>query len=142
MSHIPQFNVPMFDKVTAALRRNDFDIISPAELDSPEIRALALASPDGKPGVIMNVESYGTILGRDVTVIIDDCTGIALLPNWNKSVGARIEAGVAVATGKDIYLTVYDEELDDCHLIDWPAIHVTASIKDFVDNLYAEEQRA
>lgn len=38
MSNIPQFNFPAFDDAAADLRARGWDIVSPAELDRPEVR--------------------------------------------------------------------------------------------------------
>ena len=104
MSWYPQFNVPLFDEVTAKLRELGNTVISPAELDSAEIRKAALASETGDPGVITGtIESYGEIIGRDVEVIIDKVDALVLLPEWECSTGANIEVCTAVATGKVLF---------------------------------------
>lgn len=114
MSGIPQFNVPLFDAVAKALRANDIDVVSPAELDSPEMREFALASKDGKlpeDGRIAG-ESWSDVLARDVKLIGNEVDGIVVLPNWHKSRGARLECFVGLLTGKTFYTqrngTVYE----------------------------------
>lgn len=148
MTNLPQFNVPLFDAIAASLREQGWDVISPAELDSEEVRAAALASPDGKVGeggLVAN-ETWGDMLSRDVKLLADgveiperedvralrerlmrehnpqgDADGnplvahrgsqhvaidaIALLPGWEKSRGARLEAFVGLLTGKQFYVT-------------------------------------
>ncbi len=101
MSGIPQFNFPLFDEAAANLRSMGFTILSPAEMDSPEVRAYSLQSPDGKvqhDGKIAG-ETWGEILARDVRLIADDCDGIVFLPGWHLSRGARLEAFVALLCG-------------------------------------------
>ena len=102
MSGLPQFNIPMFDRVAAELREAGWMIVSPAELDSPLMRKLALASEDGDAAMMTEQagETWGDVLARDVKVISDQVGGIILLPGWAGSRGARLEAFVGTLTGK------------------------------------------
>lgn len=111
MSGIPQFNVPLFDRATAELRSRGMEIVSPAELDSPEVRAAALASVDGAPGPQGSVagETWGDMLARDVKMIADELHGVILLPRWWKSRGARLEVFVALLCEKPFM--VYEDGL-------------------------------
>lgn len=99
MSGIPQFNIPEFNKVAWALREQEFDIVSPAELDEPEFQQDCLASVDGKlpPGG----KTWGDFLSRDVKLVADTVDGIILLPGWLDSRGARLEAFVGLLTDKE-----------------------------------------
>jgi hypothetical protein len=106
MTNIPQFNIPMFDRAAAKLRMMGYDIVSPAELDSPEMRAIALQSPDGKmgPHEKMAGETWADVLARDVKVITDQVDGgVIVLPGWYKSRGARLEVFVSLLNGKHKY---------------------------------------
>lgn len=117
MTGIPQFNFPLFFAVADALRADGWTIISPAETDPEEVRQAALASPDGKLDAAGKVgtETWGDCLARDVKQLADGIPqddnsmlridGIALLPNWETSRGARLEAFTGMLTGKD-YFTV------------------------------------
>lgn len=109
----PQFNFPLFDAVSAALREQGHTVISPAEQDAPAIRAASLRSPDGifTPDMA-KTESVGTILGRDTRLVIDDVTDIALLPDWQLSTGARLEVCVALLHGKEFYLVYHPDSSD------------------------------
>jgi hypothetical protein len=101
MTGIPQFNIPAFDASATALRAQGAEIISPAELDDPEVRAEALASLDGVPNArTSGGHTWGDFLSRDVKVISDQVGGVLLMPNWHKSKGARLEAFVGLTTGK------------------------------------------
>lgn len=106
MSWVPQFNIPLFDSVSAKLRADGYSILSPAELDSPLVRERALASPDGKPAKLEkdSNETWGHVLGRDVERIADEVGGIIFLPDWQKSRGAKLEAFVGLLTGKKFAL--------------------------------------
>ncbi len=99
MSGYPQFNIPLFDRVSRILRLGNpaWAIISPAELDSDAVRTAALASKDGI--LIDNKiagETWGDILARDVRIVANECDGIIFLPGWVKSRGARLEATVGL----------------------------------------------
>lgn len=106
MSNIPQFNIPLFILVAEVLRAAGHSVISPVELDSPEIRAEALASPDGKMGEQIGGETWGQILARDVIVVADQVDGIALLPRWLASRGARLEVLAGLLCRKEFYVWV------------------------------------
>lgn len=107
MSHIPQFNYPLFDRAANALRNSGYKVRSPAEMDDEHVRAAALASPDGDLRVFNDSlqkhghepETWGDFLSRDVKLIADECDGIIFLPGWHNSRGARLEAYVALTCG-------------------------------------------
>lgn len=95
MSNRPYFNFPAFDEAARVLRDKGYTIVSPHEMDTPEMQAAARRSTTGSMSELPPGESWGTMLGRDVQIIADTCTGIVLLPDWEQSRGARLE----VATG-------------------------------------------
>lgn len=123
MSHIPQYNFPLFEAVAVALREDGWTIVSPHECDSEETRRAAWASPDSESDGT-GAESWGTCLARDVKMLADGhnlmmpdedhpgnnrtvtthIDGIAFLPNWNNSRGARLEAFVGLLTKKEFYI--------------------------------------
>jgi hypothetical protein len=112
MTGIPQFNFPAFEEAAKVLRRDyGLIIISPVETDLPAPREFCLASSDGKLDEkgLVGGESWGKILGRDVELIADACSGIILLPNWDTSAGARLEAFVGLLRGYPLY--EYDYEI-------------------------------
>lgn len=98
MSGIPQFNFPAFDFAAKWLRAEGWDIISPAELDAEETRAMAMASEKGLANQAKR--KWGWYLGRDVEIVADQCDGIVLLIGWDKSRGARLEVFTALTVGK------------------------------------------
>jgi len=101
MTGIPQFNYPLFDSVATELRAEGYDIHSPAEMDDPEVREAALASPDGNLKGF-NLGTWGDFLSRDVKLIADELGGVILLPGWERSKGARLETFVAIQCGYPI----------------------------------------
>ncbi len=94
MSGIPRCNVPAFDRAAAALRKQGYDVISPAELDSPEERMAMLADDAG----FLSGDNWFFCLGRDIA-LLEDVDGIVLLPGWHKSKGAKLEAYTGLLTG-------------------------------------------
>ena len=103
MRGIPQFNFPLFDSVAATLRGKGYTIISPAELDDSATRDLAMNSPDGEAGEYFNGQTFGDFLSRDLKKVLDEAEGVALLPGWENSIGASIEAYAARRQGKPLY---------------------------------------
>jgi hypothetical protein len=101
MTGRPQFNYPLFDRVSEALRSIGYDIISPAEMDIEEVRANAMANMTGEMAQFNEVsdETWGDFLARDVKMIADELDAIILLPEWETSKGARLEAFVSVMVG-------------------------------------------
>lgn len=111
MSNIPQFNFPKFDAIAAALRAQGADIISPAEMDEPEVRAAAMASPDGRPDErTSGGKTWGDFLARDLKLIADQCDGVIVMPMWKGSKGARQEVFTALNCGKQVAELVVGED--------------------------------
>lgn len=106
MSGIPQFNFPAFFNAAQLLREGGITIYSPAEMDEPATRAMALASKDGAH--TGEGESWGTCLARDVKLIADVVDGIIFLPNWYKSRGARLEAYVGLLCKREFHYYLGD----------------------------------
>jgi hypothetical protein len=104
MTGYPKFNFPLFNEVATSLRSRGWNIISPHELDEPEIQEAAWNSPDGKLDDAGKVagHTWGEILARDVRHVADDAQGVILLPMWWQSRGARLEAFVAVLCNKPV----------------------------------------
>lgn len=108
MTRIPRFNYPLFHLVTMHLRLQPRAVISPAELDSKEMQALAWASPDGDLTKMENDsgETWGDVLARDVRLIEKQIGAFALLPGWDRSRGARLEVFVGLLVGITEFHTV------------------------------------
>jgi len=110
MTGLPQFNVPAFDAMAEELRDLDIDIpgqalklevISPAEMDGEEVRAISLASVDGSPDTLRSHGlTHGQFLARDIEYIADGgVQAVVVLPGWEESPGARHETFVAHLEG-------------------------------------------
>jgi len=104
MSNYPAFNYPAFFKAAKELRDAGYDIVSPAENDSPEVLKKILASPDGK--LNLDLPSWGDFLSKDVKLVADIVEGVVTLPGWEKSRGARLESFVCHLTKKPLYVYV------------------------------------
>ena len=132
MTNIPQFNLPQFNAVAQWLRAEGHEVISPVELDSPAMREAAWRSADGKwdhtqpaPG---SNETWGVVLGRDVAVVADTVDGVALLPGWEVSKGARLEAFTALLCGKKLFLVVPSQVPGEWFLEHYPSSDVLLDI--------------
>ena len=99
MTGLPQNNFPAFDAVAAYMRGVGHVVISPAELDDPVDRDLALKD-------LPATKTWGDFLARDVKLIADaGIEAIVLLPFWYDSRGARLEATVGLLCGLQFYET-------------------------------------
>lgn len=101
MTGVPYFNYPWFDRAASVLRARGIVVVSPAELDDPDTREMAMKSEDGAPGSgSANGETWGDFLARDVKLIADsNLDAIIVGPDWRASKGARLETFVAHQIG-------------------------------------------
>ncbi len=90
MTGWPDFNFPEFLKVSDLLRKAGFEVVNPAELEME-----------------MAVEErlWNDCLKRDIIEVVN-CNGIAVLNNWWKSRGARLE--VHIATELELMVEPWD----------------------------------
>lgn len=102
MTGLPHFNIPAFDAAAEDLRAKGYEIVSPAELDDPDDRAAAMASPDGSAlqygSDALRKQTWADFLARDVKLLTDGgFDAVFVLPGWDRSRGARLETFVANA---------------------------------------------
>jgi Domain of unknown function (DUF4406) len=112
MRGYPQCNFPAFTRAADRLRAQGYNVISPAEMDSPETRKEAMSCVGGEDLATYGGETTGAILARDVRIVADDVTGVVFLPGWTQSRGARLEAFVALLYNKDLAV-FFPEEWSD-----------------------------
>lgn len=121
MTNIPCFNFPMFDEVEHELvLQGAKHVYSPAENDRCELRKRGFDDVTGVDGYAegdvhryeASVGSVGGLLTWDFNVIVNECDGIVMLPDWEKSTGAKWERIIAEALGKHVYLAGHDAGLD------------------------------
>jgi hypothetical protein len=106
MTGYPKFNFPAFHEAAKTLRAQGLDIISPAEEDEKHgIAKLAMASTDGKLDANGKIagQTWGDVLARDVKIVADLVDGVAVLKNWERSKGAKLEITVALLAGKAVF---------------------------------------
>jgi hypothetical protein len=104
MSGIPKFNIPSFDTAADYLRREGFEVVSPAEIDGPASREFLLASPDGDHLDLPPGEPWSYYLARDFQILVDaGIDAIITLPGWEASRGARLE----VMLGRELGIPNY-----------------------------------
>lgn len=111
MTGVPQHNIPLFQRVTAALRNSGYEVVSPCEMDSDEYLEAAMRDDTG---LAQNIDgnTWGDFLARDVKLVTDQVTGIVLLPGWEKSRGAQLEAYIGLITRKHFMTCdMYKDEL-------------------------------
>src|SRR3569833_1149958 len=77
MTGYKDWNIPTFLRVRDELIRNGYNIVIPADLETPD--------PDHP------ADDFAWWLGEDVKLILGKCGGIMLLPEWERSRGAKIE---------------------------------------------------
>jgi hypothetical protein len=80
MTGFPEFNKPAFYAAEQALRAAGFEVVNPVDNGVPD---------DAE---------WHQHMRADIKMLMD-CTGVALLPGWLKSNGARLEADIAVRLG-------------------------------------------
>lgn len=108
MRSIPLFNFPAFHAATAKLREEGHEVFSPAEHDNDRHGAdISKGNETGSEEHAAATYNFNIreALGADLAWICAEAEVIALLPGWEKSLGARAEHATASALGlKFIYL--------------------------------------
>lgn len=84
MTGRPQLNYPAFFQAEEELKSYGFEISNPAQY------------PD-------NGETWAECLRRDLKDLLE-CDGVATLPGWSRSKGARLEVNVARRLGMEVGL--------------------------------------
>lgn len=99
----PQFNFPAFHAAAAKLRAEGHIVFSPAERDIERAGGVDISSNNPTGDEDQARRDFGVTLREclkdDLTWICDHAEGIALLPGWEDSKGARCEASLAYALG-------------------------------------------
>ena len=104
MTNIPQFNFPAFDAAEADLTKRGYEVVPPADLHDPEVRAAALASKTGSMLDLPRHLTWGQFLAEDIRMIADDgIEGIVVMPGWKTSRGARLETYVGRLCGLPVF---------------------------------------
>jgi Domain of unknown function (DUF4406) len=105
MRNKPEFNFPAFHAAAKRLRDAGHEVFSPAEADIEHHGAdISKGNIDGDEHEAARLHGFNLreALKRDLTWICREAEGIALLPGWEWSKGARAERAAAEALGLDI----------------------------------------
>lgn len=101
MTGIKDFNFPAFDAAAAELRAAGHEVFSPAENDRDNGYDGVSEKGDPAEAAAAGFDLRET-LKQDLSWICDHAEGIAVLPGWGKSKGARSEVALANALGLQI----------------------------------------
>lgn len=99
MSGIQDFNYPAFFDAAEAFEDGGWDVFNPAKNDLDQFGSVEVINQlvkEDKDGFLRHV------LGQDLEFITQEADAIAMLPGWEKSLGARAEHATAVALGLQI----------------------------------------
>lgn len=102
---VPTLNFPLFNSEAARLRVLGYTVVNPAEINggADELVACAAMTPAELKA------HWRKCMCRDIPALMA-CDGIALLPNWFKSKGAKLE--MRVATDFDMKVSMAADLID------------------------------
>jgi len=104
MTGIKDWNFPAFFEAEKQLKELGYEVINPAHNDGETLEeALASAGTPERPN-----NSWGYYMRRDLPSVLN-VDAICVLPDWQRSKGARLEVQVAQALGLPIYVLVNGE---------------------------------
>ena len=90
MTGIPNLNFPLFNSEAARLRALGYVVINPAEINGGADELVACSNMTAEE----LAAHWRKCMRRDIPAMLD-CDAIALLPNWFKSKGAKLEVHIA-----------------------------------------------
>lgn len=100
MSRRPRFNIPAFQQEAARIEAlYGCQVVCPHDLDPDEVTLACLESPDGRLEDIASGMNWEDFILRDLDYIAQEIDGIALMPDWFASRGARVEVAFAIELG-------------------------------------------
>ena len=102
MRGIPEFNFPAFKIAAEILRSRGYEVFNPAEKDNERHGTdISKGNTTGDETVAAKTHGFNLreALGVDLAWICEHADGIALLPGWENSKGAKAEHATAVALG-------------------------------------------
>lgn len=88
MTGLPQHNYPAFFAAAERLQASGFDVLNPARIDEDH------STETGEP-------TWQWYMRRALRMV-SEADGIALLPGWEESTGATLEATVGRSLGLDV----------------------------------------
>lgn len=90
MTGLPDSNYPAFHAAAQRLRDAGYDVLNPADNPKPENRSNPGAEPEWLDWM------------RAALHQVAEADGVALLPDWEASRGARVEVRLALSLGLDV----------------------------------------
>jgi Domain of unknown function (DUF4406) len=106
MRGIPNFNFPTFHKAAKQLRKQGYEVFSPAERDIERHgKDISKRNPTGDEKLATSKHGFSIrdALADDMSWICQCADAVALLPGWKKSKGAKAERALAEALGLEIF---------------------------------------
>jgi hypothetical protein len=117
MTGYKDFNFPAFMAAAKMLREMGHEVFNPAENDLERDGELAEAYTKSETGDVAEAEAKGfdkrVAIKADLSYIIDQAEGIALLPGWERSKGANAEFWTAQFLGLEVLTLVPAEQADE-----------------------------
>jgi len=106
MRGIPEFNYPDFHKYAAQLRSDGHVVFSPAERDIERHGGVDISvgnrAGDETQAAVEHGFDIREALADDLAFICTEADGIAMMPGWEGSRGARAEKATAEALGLEV----------------------------------------
>lgn len=97
------WNFPLFRRAARYLREKGWEVFSPAERDEQDPNHPTIEEwKEAEASFSTAPLSFAEYMSHDLPMVCK-ADSIVLLPGWEKSQGARLEARVAIETGKDIF---------------------------------------
>jgi hypothetical protein len=90
MTGIPDLNFPLFNAEAARLRALGYEVVNPAEINGGADELVATANMTKE----QLAQHWRNCMKRDIPALLE-CDGLALLPGWIDSKGARLEVHIA-----------------------------------------------
>lgn len=113
MGGVPEFNYPAFMEAERLLNSKGYKTVNPAALDH---NLGHLPGTDHETATVTTT-ARARYLKRDLYCLAL-CDGIVLLPGWERSTGASIEAATAAAMGLRVFVLPYKkEDLVEAHYL-------------------------
>ena len=107
MRGIPNFNFPAFHATAAALRAVGHEVFSPAERDIARHDGVDVSAANHAGDEAQATRDHGfslrDALAEDLEFICRHAEGVAMMPGWENSAGARAEHATAVALRLSIF---------------------------------------
>lgn len=107
MRGMKEFNFPAFRAAARDLRAEGHEVSSPAERDIERHFGVDISKGNDTGDEDKAAREHGfslrTALGEDLAWICQHAEGLALLPGWRGSMGARAERAVALALGLKVW---------------------------------------